>query len=314
MRLIIQIPCYNEEATLATTLKELPRKLDGIDDIKWLIINDGSSDKTELIAKENGVDYIVTHKKNLGLARAFVTGLNASLKYDADIIVNTDADNQYCAKDIGKLVQPIIEKKADIVIGARPISKIEHFSPIKKILQNLGSYVVRSLSNTDVPDAPSGFRAFSKEAAQRINVFSDYTYTLETIIQAGQKNMAITWVPIRVNGNLRPSRLMKSTTSYIKNSLFTITRIFIVYRPFRFFISLGSVLFLSGFCLGLRFLFFYCTGNSTGHIQSLILSSILLGMGFQTMLIAFLADLLAVNRKLLEDTSFLLKKIESSKE
>lgn len=256
------------------------------------------------MAKAHGVDHVVSHFGNKGLAHAFMTGLEASLNLGADVIVNTDADNQYNADDIPSLVQPILEKRAEIVVGARPIATIEHFSFIKKLLQHLGSWVVRVASNTDIPDAPSGFRAMSRTAAQKMMVFNDYTYTLETIIQAGQKNMAIVSVPIRVNGDLRPSRLVKSIPSYIKRSIVTIIRIFVIYRPFRFFGTIGFILFSAGFLIGLRFVWYYLNGSGGGHIQSLILASVLLGIGFQTMLMAFVADLLAANRKLLEDIRF----------
>jgi hypothetical protein len=256
------------------------------------------------VAKAHGVDHVVSHFGNKGLAHAFMTGLEASLNLGADVIVNTDADNQYNADDIPSLVQPILEKRAEIVVGARPIATIEHFSFIKKLLQHLGSWVVRVASNTDIPDAPSGFRAMSRTAAQKMMVFNDYTYTLETIIQAGQKNMAIVSVPIRVNGDLRPSRLVKSIPSYIKRSIVTIIRIFVIYRPFRFFGTIGFILFSAGFLIGLRFVWYYLNGSGGGHIQSLILASVLLGIGFQTMLMAFVADLLAANRKLLEDIRF----------
>lgn len=301
MKLIIQIPCYNEAGTLAIALNALPRQVAGFDSVEWLIIDDGSTDETVKVARENGVDHIIRHTCNQGLARGFMTGLDACLRLGADVIVNTDADNQYEAEDIPALTTPILEKKADIVVGARPIETIEHFSPIKKALQKLGSWVVRIASKTDIPDAPSGFRAMSRAAAQRLMVFNDYTYTLETIIQAGQKNMAITSVPIRVNDDLRPSRLVKSIPSYIKRSIITIIRIFIIYRPFRFFAAIGTVLFGLGALLGLRFVNFYLQGNGDGHVQSLILASTLLVMGFQTFMVAFLADLLAANRKLIED-------------
>lgn len=301
MKLIIQIPCYNEAGTLAIALNALPRQVAGFDSVEWLIIDDGSTDETVKVARENGVDHIIRHTRNQGLAKGFMTGLDACLRLGADVIVNTDADNQYQAEDIPALTTPILEKKADIVVGARPIETIEHFSPIKKALQKLGSWVVRIASKTDIPDAPSGFRAMSRAAAQRLMVFNDYTYTLETIIQAGQKNMAITSVPIRVNDDLRPSRLVKSIPSYIKRSIITIIRIFIIYRPFRFFAAIGTVLFGLGALLGLRFVNFYLQGNGDGHVQSLILASTLLVMGFQTFMVAFLADLLAANRKLIED-------------
>ncbi len=301
MKLIIQIPCFNESGTLAIALKALPRSVPGFDKVEWLIIDDGSQDDTVKVARECGVDHIVSHTRNQGLARGFMTGLDACLRNGADVIVNTDADNQYNADDIPALTAPILEKRADIVVGARPIETIKHFSPAKKFLQKLGSWVVRIASNTDIPDAPSGFRAMSRDAAERLMVFNDYTYTLETIIQAGQKNMAITSIPIRVNEDLRPSRLVKSIPSYIKRSIITIIRIFIIYRPFRFFGIIGLVLFGIGFLIGLRFVFNYLSGDGDGHIQSLILAALLLGMGFQTLLIAVIADLLAANRKLLEE-------------
>jgi glycosyltransferase involved in cell wall biosynthesis len=301
MKLIIQIPCYNEEETLAIALAALPRKVSGFECVEWLVIDDGSADDTVEAARKGGADHIVRHTVNQGLARAFTTGLDACLRLGADVIVNTDADNQYNADDIPLLVRPILEGRADIVIGARPIESIKSFSPEKKFLQKLGSWVIRMASQTDVPDAPSGFRAISRAAAQRTVVLSDYTYTLETIIQAGQKNMAITSVPIRVNRELRPSRLVKSTPSYIQRSIFTIVRIFAIYRPFRFFGAIGVFLFGAGLLIGLRFLYFYFTGGGRGHIQSLVLAGALLGMGFQTFLVAFLADLLAANRKLLEE-------------
>ena len=309
MKLIIQIPCYNEAETLSIALAALPRSVPGFDCVEWLIIDDGSQDETIEVAKANGVDHIVRHTGNKGLARAFMTGLEASLSLGADVIVNTDADNQYNADDIPALVQPILEHQAEIVIGARPIETIEHFSPIKKLLQKLGSWVVRVASKTDIPDAPSGFRAMSRAAAQKLMVFNDYTYTLETIIQAGQKNMSIVSVPVRVNGDLRPSRLVKSIPSYIKRSIVTIIRIFVIYRPFRFFGAVGAALLIAGFMIGLRFLWYYFQGNGDGHVQSLILASVLLGMGFQTLLVAFVADLSAANRKLVEDIRFKIARL-----
>ncbi|HJX30745.1 MAG TPA: glycosyltransferase family 2 protein [Thermodesulfobacteriota bacterium] len=308
-KLIIQIPCYNEEKTLAITLRDLPRQLPGIDNIEWLVIDDGCTDKTVEVAKACGVDHVVSHTKNMGLAKSFMTGLHTCLDLEADIIVNTDADNQYNADDIPALTEPILAGRADIVVGARPIDSINHFSPIKKILQKLGSRLVRMTSGTDIPDATSGFRAMSRDAAQQLVVFDNYTYTLETIIQAGQKNMAITSVPVRINANLRPSKLLKNIPSYLIRSVFTIVRIFIVYRPFRFFVSIGALLCGLGVFIGLRFLWFYFNSHGGGHIQSLILASILLGIGFQTMVIAVIADLLSVNRKLLEEIRLSLKVI-----
>jgi glycosyltransferase involved in cell wall biosynthesis len=307
-KLIIQIPCYNEQATLATTLEHLPRDVPGVDAVEWLVIDDGCTDGTAEVARSRGVDHVVKHPKNLGLARAFATGLEACLARGADIIVNLDGDNQYCAECIGDLIRPILDGRAEIVVGARSIDGIEHFSRTKKALQKLGSWVVRQASGTDIPDAPSGFRAFSREAALRIRVYSRYTYTLETIIQAGQHGMGITWVPIRTNPVTRPSRLIRSIPSYISRSLVTIVRIFVVYRPFRFFLSIGLVLSVLGTLIGVRFLWFYLTAGSSGHIQSLILASILLGMGFQTILVAFLADLLSVNRRLAEDNGYRLRR------
>jgi len=301
MKLIIQMPCYNEAETLAIALGALPREVEGFDKVEWLIINDGSTDETVKVAKECGVDHIVNFKHNQGLAKGFMAGLKECLKQGADVIVNTDADNQYEADDIPKLTQPIIDHEAEYVIGARPISQTDHFSPAKKFLQKLGSWVVRKASRTDIPDAPSGFRAISRECAMQLNVYNNYTYTLETIIQAGQKNMAITSVPIRTNEDLRPSRLLSSIPNYIKKSVVTIVRISVVYKSFQFFMTIATVLFGLGFLLGLRFLYFYFTGDGEGHMQSVVLSGVLMGMGFQTGLIAFIADLLSVNRKLLEE-------------
>ncbi|MBI4633515.1 MAG: glycosyltransferase family 2 protein [Deltaproteobacteria bacterium] len=311
MKLIIQIPCYNEAETLPVALKALPRTVPGFDSVEWLIIDDGCTDNTVEVAKAHTVEHIVGFKKNQGLACGFMAGIDACVKLGADVIVNTDADNQYDAADIPLLVQPILAGKADIVVGARPIHKINHFSSTKKLLQKTGSWVVRLASKTDIPDAPSGFRAMSREAAMRLNVFNEHTYTLETIIQAGQKNMAIVSVPIRVNEDLRPSRLVKSIPSYLKKSVVTIVRIFVVYKPFRFFATIGTLLFGVGFVIGLRFLYYYFREGGEGHVQSLVLASILLGIGFQTILVAFLADLLAVNRRLMEDIQFRLRKSES---
>lgn len=300
MKLIIQIPCYNEAETLAVALKALPREVAGFESVEWLIINDGSTDDTVRIARECGVDHIVEFTNNKGLAKGFMAGIQECLKQKADVIVNTDADNQYEAEDIPKLTQPILDGSADYVIGERPISSTDHFSPTKKLLQRLGSWVVRVASGTDIPDAPSGFRAMSRECAKQLNVYSDYTYTLETIIQTGQKNMAISSVPIRTNEDLRPSRLLSSIPDYIRRSVFTIIRIFVVYQPFKFFMSLAGILLSIGILVGCRFLYFYFQGDGDGHVQSVVLSGALLGMALQASLIAFVADLLSVNRKLLE--------------
>lgn len=300
MKLVIQIPCFNEQDTLPETIRDLPKKIAGIDSIELLIIDDGSEDGTSTVAKKYGAK-VVRHPHNRGLAAAFSTGLDAALKMGADIIVNTDADNQYPGKEIAGIVAPIIAGKADVVIGARPISKHPHFSPVKKVLQKLGSWVVRTVSGTSVPDAPSGFRAFSRDAASRINIFSSYTYTLETIIQCGVKNMRVVSVPISVNSDTRESRLVKSIRSYIIKSILTIGKIILLYRSFRFFMLIGSLLFVTGSVLGLRFLFFYVAGGGAGHIQSLILAAVLMISGFQTILIGIVTDLVASNRKLLEE-------------
>jgi glycosyltransferase involved in cell wall biosynthesis len=303
-KLIIQIPCLNEAATLAVTLSDLPRKVPGFDSVEWLIIDDGSTDDTVRVALENGVDHIVRHSRNRGLACAFMSGIEACLERGADVIVNTDADNQYCAGDIPRLTEPILSGRADMVVGARPISDIAHFSPAKKALQKLGSWAVRVISRTEIADAPSGFRAISRAAAQQLVVFNEYTYTLETVIQAGQKNMEVLSVPIHVNDDLRPSRLVKSIIGYVRRSIFTIVRIFVIYRPMRFFGTIAVVLIAMGLSLGLRFLYFYFSGNGMGHVQSLILAAILLTVGFQTALVAFLADVIAANRRLLEDIRY----------
>jgi len=308
MKLVIQIPCYNEESALPIVLSSLPREVPGIDTVEWLVVDDGSTDRTVETARAHGVDHVVSHAGNQGLARAFMTGLKTALSLGADVIVNTDADNQYCSDCIPDLVRPIVEGKAELVVGARPIDSIEEFSIWKKRLQKLGSWCVRKASGTDIPDAPSGFRALSREGALKLNVFSEYTYTLETLIQAGQKNMPVAWVPVRTNPSVRPSRLLKSVSSYIRKSVLTIVRIFVVYKPFRFFMTIGGVLFSLGLILGIRFVAYYFQGRGAGHVQSLILASVLLGIGFQTMLVAFVADLLSVNRKLLEELQYEIRR------
>lgn len=310
MKLIIQIPCYNEEESLAVTYHDLPRHIDGIDEIEYLIINDGSQDRTVQVARELGIHHIVSFKKNRGLALGFMAGLDACLHLGADIIVNTDADNQYCGEDIAKLVQPILDGKADIVIGERPIDQTEHFSWKKKKLQHLGSWVVRKASGSDIPDAPSGFRAYSREAALQLNVTNAYTYTLETIIQAGQNRIAMTSVPIRTNGELRPSRLFTSMWKYMRRSATVIVRSFVMYRPLKFFVYLGAVIFLLGAFFGLRGLFYWLAGEGGDRIQSLLLAVLLLVIGFQTMCTGLLADIIASNRKLLEDVQYRVRKME----
>lgn len=310
MKLIIQIPCYNEAETLEIALNDLPKHIDGIDEIEYLIINDGSNDKTVEVARNWGVHHIVSFSKNKGLAKGFIAGLDGCLRCGADIIVNTDADNQYNANDIETIVKPILEGKADIVIGARPIDSTEHFSFVKKKLQHFGSWVVRKASNTDIPDAPSGFRAYSREAAMRINVVNDYTYTLETIVQAGRERIPMTSVPIRTNGELRPSRLFHSMWGYIKKSILTILRAFVMYKPLKAF-GLLSIPFLGiGLAIGIRFLYWLALGAGNGKVQSLILACSLIVIGLLICVLGIMADTIAANRKIIEDIQYHVKKIE----
>ena len=301
MKLIIQIPCYNEAETLKIALDALPKQIDGVDTIEYLIINDGSQDNTVEVAKEWGVQHIVNFKQNRGLAKGFMAGLDMCLRNGADIIVNTDADNQYCGDDIEKLIAPILEGKADIVIGERPIDQTAHFSWLKKKLQHFGSWVVRKASNTDIPDAPSGFRAYSREAAMQMNVVNEYTYTLEQIVQAGRTKIAITSVPIRTNDELRPSRLFSSMFGYVKKSMLTIIRAYLMYKPMRFFIGLGFIPFLIGLTIGIRFIVLLCMGGGQGNIQSLILCSMLILIGVMIWVVGLLADVMAANRKILQE-------------
>ena len=309
MKLIIQIPCYNEAETLEIALNDLPKHIDGIDEIEYLIIDDGSTDKTVEVAVNWGVHHVVSFARNKGLAKGFMAGLDACLSYGADIIVNTDADNQYCGEDIAALVKPILEGKADIVIGERPIDKTPHFSWLKKKLQHFGSWVVRMASRTGIPDAPSGFRAFSREAAMHINVVNEYTYTLETIVQAGRNKMAITSVPIRTNPQLRESRLFHSMGGYIKKSMLTILRALLMYRSLAVLTAVGLIPFLIGLGIGIRFLVFYFSGNSAGHVQSLILACTLMIIGFMTFVIGLLADVISANRKIMEDVQYHVRKL-----
>ncbi len=296
MKLIIQIPCLNEAQTLEIALNDLPKHIDGIDEIEILIINDGSVDNTVEVARNWGVNYVVSFTKNKGLAKGFMAGIDACLRNGADIIVNTDADNQYCGADIEKLVRPILEGKADV--------------PLKKKLQHFGSYVVRVASKTDIPDAPSGFRAFSRDAAMHLNVMNNYTYTLETIVQAGRTSMAITSVPIRTNGELRKSRLFHSMFGYVKRSMLTIVRAFMMYRSLTFFSILGLIPFTLGFALVIRFLVFFFRGAGNGHIQSLVFSSTLMLLGFMTFIVGLQADVIANNRKLLEDIQYRVRRLD----
>ncbi len=309
MKLIIQIPCLNEAETLAVALAELPRSVSGFDRVEWLVVDDGSTDATAEVAHTHGVDHVIRHPVNRGLAAAFMTGLEACLRLGADVIVNTDADNQYCSADIPKLTQPLLDHAADIVIGARPIDGTAHFPWVKKKLQKLGSWAVRMASKTDIADAPSGFRAMSREAAMRLNVFNQYTYTLETIIQAGQSNLRVISVPIRTNPDLRPSRLVRSISSYVRRSLMTILRVFVIYRPLALFVIIGSLFLLVGFAISIRFLVAYASGHGGGHVQSLILSSLCVTVGTLLYMMGLIGDLVATNRKLLERVDVRLQTI-----
>lgn len=311
MKLIIQIPCYNEAATLPQTIADLPRAIPGIDCIELLVIDDGSHDGTAEIARTLGVHHVVQKPHNGGLARAFMTGIDAALALGADIIVNTDADNQYRGEDIALLVAPILTQGADMVVGDRQVANQEYFSPSKRLLQRIGSWVISRAANLAVPDATSGFRALSREAALRTVVLSHYSYTLETLIQAGAQGRKVVHVPIQTNAPTRPSRLMHNQISYIGNSGATIVRAYTMYRPLRFFLSVGSIFLVVGAALGVRFLYFYFMGQGGGHVQSLILTAILLIVGFQVMLIGLVADLIAGNRKLNEEVLYRLRRAEA---
>ncbi len=312
-KLIIQIPCFNEAATLPPTLRDLPRTMRGVDEIEYLIIDDGSRDDTAEVARANGVQHVVQFERNRGLAAAFRAGLEESLRQGADIIVNTDADNQYQASDIEKLVRPILEHRAELVVGDRGVGFLPHFSYIKRRLQVFGSWVIGRAAELKTPDATSGFRALSREAALKTVVLSDYSYTLESLIHAGSRKAAVEFVPIGINAQTRPSRLMKSIPHYIRKSGVTITRAYTMYRPLRVFSALGVLFILLGLLPALRFLYLYATGNRIGHIQSLILAAILTIVGFQILLIGLLADLIANNRKLLEETLYRVRKLELEK-
>ena len=300
MKLIIQIPCYNEEATLPRTLADLPRAIPGIDVIEVLVVDDGSTDRTAEVARTNGVAHVIRHKSNRGLARAFRTGLDACLRLGADIIVNTDGDNQYAGRDIAALCQPILQGTADIVVGNRQTDQIGHFSPLKRRLQRTGSAVVRALSETDVADVVSGFRALSREAALQINILSPFSYTVEMVIQAGKKHMAITSVPVGTNAVTRSSRLFKSLPRFIRDQVTTMVRMYSMDQPLRVFFLIGTALFLLGAAPILRFLWFWLQGDTDGRLQSLIIGGVLVMMGFVTLMIGLLADLIQFNRQLLE--------------
>jgi glycosyltransferase involved in cell wall biosynthesis len=314
MKLIIQIPCYNEEETLPHTLQDLPRELPGLDRVEWLVIDDGSTDRTSDVAKSLGVEHIIRLPRNQGLAAAFSAGLENSLRLGADVIVNTDADNQYRGEDVECLVKPILEEQADIVVGDRGVAALEYFSPGKRFLQRLGSWVVQRAAGIPVPDATSGFRAFTREAALRLTVLSDYTYTLETLIQAGARGMSVAYVPVRTNPMIRESRLIRTIPSFLMLSAVTVIRFYTMYRPLRVFSVAGGILMAGGLVLGLRFLYFLVQGTGTGHVQSLILAAVLAIVGFQVLLIGLLADLVRMNRKMVEDMLYRARRLELGKD
>jgi glycosyltransferase involved in cell wall biosynthesis len=313
VKLIIQIPCFNEAQTLPVTLKELPRQLAGVDRIEYLVVDDGSSDHTAQVAEESGVDHIIRLNPHQGLAAGFTAGLDACVRRDADIIVNTDADNQYHSEDIQRLIDPILQGQADLVIGDRGVASLNSFSPIKRILQRIGSWVVGQASGLNIPDATSGFRALSREAALRTLVLSEYSYTLESLIQAGNRRMAVQYVPVRTNPQTRPSRLMRSIPHYLAYSGTTVVRAYTMYRPLRVFGAIAAVMILAGLVLIGRYLYFVSIGEGQGHVQSVILSAVLLIIGFQTMLIGLLADLISFNRMILEETLYRLRRIEGDR-
>lgn len=313
MKLIIQIPCHNESQVIAQTVSTLPSIIDGFDQVEYLVIDDGSKDGTAEIARAAGVHHVVTLPGHMGLAAAFTSGLDACIKYGADVIINTDADNQYQAEDIGLLVEPILAGRAQIVVGDRGVATLEAFSPFKRFLQRMGSWVVAKFSGLDIPDATSGFRALTREAALRTIVLNDYSYTLETLIQAGAHKMTVEFVKIRTNPQTRPSRLIRSIPHYLANSSTTIVRSYTMYRPLRVFSIMGGILLFGGFLLGGRFLYYYFTGQGAGHLQSIILAAILLIVGFQVLLIGLVADLIGFNRKILEEILYRTKRLEISK-
>ncbi|MCC6984870.1 MAG: glycosyltransferase family 2 protein [Anaerolineales bacterium] len=312
MKIIIQIPAFNEEEALPVTLAELPRQLNGADEVQWLVINDGSRDGTVKAAIDGNADYVISHRNNLGLAQTFLSGMTAAIHFGADIIVNTDADNQYSAEDIQKLIDPILQEKAEYVIGTRPVKNIPHWSPLKKGLQFLGSWVVRKAAQVNVEDAPSGFRAITRSAAMRLHVFNRYTYTVETIIQAGHLNIPILCVPVRTNKDMRPSRLISSTTLYLRRSSSTIIRSFLTYDPLRFFLMPSAALLGITAALGFRYLYYFAINEGRGHVQSLILALAIFILGVSLLIVGLLSDLIAVNRQLLEGIDYRLRALEST--
>jgi glycosyltransferase involved in cell wall biosynthesis len=310
MKLIVQIPCFNEEATLRQTVADIPRTIEGVDAVEILIIDDGSSDRTVPLALQIGVDHIIRHRNNKGLARAFRTGIETCLQLGADIIVNTDGDNQYAGRNIPNLIRPILDGTADIVVGDRRTHAVAHFSPLKKRLQNLGSAMVRLLSGTEVPDTVSGFRAMSREAAMQINIVTPFSYTIEMLIQAGRKRMAVAAVPVDINAPTRQSRLFKSIPSFVQRSVATMLRMYSMYQPLKTFLLIGGALSLIGLAPVVRFLYFYVQGSGAGHVQSLLLGGVLLMIGLTTFLIGLVADLIGFNRQLIEMTLEGVRRLE----
>ncbi len=306
MKLVIQIPCFNEEQTLPQTVGDLPTSIEGVDVIELLVIDDGSRDRTAAVAHELGVHHVICMPQHVGLARAFRTGLEAALLAGADIVVNTDSDNQYCGKDLPLLVEPILAGRADMVVGDRGVATLEYFSPVKRLLQRFGSRVVQAAAGFSIPDATSGFRAVSRDAALRTMVLSEYSYTLETLIQAGVHRVAIEYVPVRVNPKTRESRLIASVPDFVAKSLLTIARVYATYRPMRVFLAIGSLFLVAGLALILRFLLL----GAVGHVQSLILAAILIILGVQVALIGLIADLVGVNRRIMEETLYRVRKLE----
>ncbi|MBF0193101.1 MAG: glycosyltransferase family 2 protein [Magnetococcales bacterium] len=309
MKLIVQIPCFNEEHTLPQTIADIPRQIEGIDEVEILVIDDGSSDATVSVAKKLGVDYIVHHQGNRGLAAAFQSGIDEALRHGADIIVNTDGDNQYDGSYIPTLIQPIMNQKAEVVVGDREVMKVSHFGFGKKLLSRIGSMVVSRMTGVKIPDAVSGFRAFTRQAAMELNIVSSFSYTIEMLLQCGRKRLVVTSVPVGVNGKLRSSRLFRSIPQFIFYSISTLLRIYAMIRPLRFFLFLGGVFSLIGLSAIIRFLVFYLSGDGEGHIQSLIIGGAVLMIGAMTFLIGLLADLISFNRQLTEGALYRIKKI-----
>ncbi|UCD98421.1 MAG: glycosyltransferase family 2 protein [Chloroflexota bacterium] len=314
MKLIIQIPCLNEAQNIAQTVQVLPREIPGIDVIEYMVIDDGSTDNTSQVAQESGVHHVITLQHHVGLASAFTIGLESCLKHGADIIVNTDADNQYNAEDIPALIDPILTHSADIVIGDRGVASLSTFSPTKRVLQRFGSWIIGRASGINTPDATSGFRAFTRTAALRTLVMNEYSYTLETLIQAGARRMVVKYVPVRTNEQVRPSRLMRNIPDYLANSSTIILRAYTMYRPLRVFIGISLVFLIAGLIGSGRFLYFYIIGQGAGHVQSLILSAVLLIVGFQIFLIGLVADLIGFNRQVLEEILYRTRRQELDKD